>query len=604
MADPTIGQRISQESADGSLSLTSAPAVPAIPTPGTDLGSIAKAVAAVKQILDLREGRSGSVLDKLLTMRDLIANGVVGINLGSGTISGSSAVIAGGTVTGGGTTTVGYVDPRPILGTPPTPTALTVFAAFKNIVLTWQLTDYQNKSYVEIWRNTTNALGSATLIGNSTANIYTDASGALGATYWYWVRAVGYDASDNPITGAFNAVSGVSGALLQIGNTDLGPLVVEAANLAAGSVGSTNIQNNAITAVHLAANSIAVGTAAIQNGAIVNAMIGNLAVDDAKIANLSGAKINAGTVTADKIAANSLTASQIQANTIGVGQLNASLLNSDNVLTRGMTVRDNSGNVILAAGTNLDWSKIGGTGKPADNATVGATIGVNLGGQINTSNVSTYIASAAIGLAQINTASIGALSAFTANLGTITSGTITVDASGFVRGGQTAYNTGVGFFLGYSSGAYKFSIGNPAGSYMVWDGSNLMFNKPTFDSFTASLSAGDLSVGNTTGTIGYTLGPGYQFYGSRTVTPSGGRSPYSYIWIVNNAVGGAVQVSDGTTTSATVRISGSGDGAINYARAICFVSDANGRVTLATFNITAAHGSSGGLSSGGGGDAP
>lgn len=50
---------------------------------------------------------------------------------------------------------------------------------------------------------------------------------------------------------------------------------------------------------------------------------------------------------------------------------------------------------------------------------------------------------------------------------------IILDTAGFIRGGQTAYNTGAGFFLGYSGGAYKFSIGNPAGNYLTWDGSNL-----------------------------------------------------------------------------------------------------------------------------------
>lgn len=65
------------------------------------------------------------------------------------------------------------------------------------------------------------------------------------------------------------------------------------------------------------------------------------------------------------------------------------------------------------------------------------------------------------------------LSAITADLGTITAGTVTIDTSGYVRGGQTDYNTGTGFFLGYSGGAYKFSVGDPSGDYLTWDGSNL-----------------------------------------------------------------------------------------------------------------------------------
>lgn len=65
-----------------------------------------------------------------------------------------------------------------------------------------------------------------------------------------------------------------------------------------------------------------------------------------------------------------------------------------------------------------------------------------------------------------------ALSALSADLGTITAGTITLNASGFIRGGQTDYKTGTGFFLGYSGGAYKFSIGD-ATHYMAWNGTGL-----------------------------------------------------------------------------------------------------------------------------------
>jgi hypothetical protein len=55
--------------------------------------------------------------------------------------------------------------------------------------------------------------------------------------------------------------------------------------------------------------------------------------------------------------------------------------------------------------------------------------------------------------------SISSLSAIAADLGTITAGTITIDTSGYIRGGATDFNTGDGFFLGYSGAAHKFSVG-------------------------------------------------------------------------------------------------------------------------------------------------
>jgi hypothetical protein len=60
---------------------------------------------------------------------------------------------------------------------------------------------------------------------------------------------------------------------------------------------------------------------------------------------------------------------------------------------------------------------------------------------------------------------VGSLSAITTDTGTLIIGT-----TGYVRGGQTAYNTGTGFFLGYSGTTYKFSIGSSTTS-MTWDGS-------------------------------------------------------------------------------------------------------------------------------------
>ncbi len=55
---------------------------------------------------------------------------------------------------------------------------------------------------------------------------------------------------------------------------------------------------------------------------------------------------------------------------------------------------------------------------------------------------------------------------------TVTAGGITLSAGGAIKGGQTAFNTGTGFFLGYESAAYKFSIGSSS-NYFTWDGSTL-----------------------------------------------------------------------------------------------------------------------------------
>jgi predicted phage tail protein len=93
---------------------------------------------------------------------------------------------------------------------------------------------------------------------------------------------------------------------------------------------------------------------------------------------------------------------------------------------------------------------------------------------INTAHIkNASIVSAMIDTLDASKITTTSLSAISANLGTITAGTITLNTSGYIRGGQTDYNTGTGFFLGYHGAAYKFSIGNPAGHHMAWDGTSL-----------------------------------------------------------------------------------------------------------------------------------
>lgn len=139
----------------------------------------------------------------------------------------------GGGGTGGGPAS-GYVDPRPVGSPPPAPTNLVVVGAFRTIILSWDLTDYINHSYCEIWRNTVNDRTSATLVGKSTSNGYNDVSVTATTTYYYWVRAVNIEGS----TGDYNAgtTAGTSGSILKIGNTDLASAVIDASKIADGTI--------------------------------------------------------------------------------------------------------------------------------------------------------------------------------------------------------------------------------------------------------------------------------------------------------------------------------------------------------------------------------
>jgi hypothetical protein len=125
------------------------------------------------------------------------------------------------------------------------------------------------------------------------------------------------------------------------------------------------------------------------------------------------------------------------------------------------------------------------------------------------------IANATIAFAKFDTATFTTLSAFTADMGTLTAGTITLNSTGHIKSGQTAFDTGTGFFLGISSGVAKFSLGNPAGNYIKWDGSSLTvggaiigaanLSVSTLSAITANM--GSITAGNITlDTSGYIKG--------------------------------------------------------------------------------------------------
>jgi len=236
--------------------------------------------------------------------------------------------------------------------------------------------------------------------------------------------------------------------------------------------GADLIVDGAIIASKIAAGAIAVGSAAIQDGAIRNALIENLAVDDAKVANLSVSKLLAGSLSVGQyIQSTNYTDGASGAgfrigrdvvelpSTAIRGRMTANQIDGEGLsITYGGAPVLVSGSLALSAvpagalNSNQQWSEISGVGKPYDNATVGATIGVNLGGQITNANASTYIANAALGWAQI--------------------GDLYVNTGGGVRSGKVSYGSGTGWLLEYNGGTPRLDIGSDS-RYLRWTGSDL-----------------------------------------------------------------------------------------------------------------------------------
>lgn len=394
------------------------------------------------------------------------------------------------------TTTSGYsgaTDTTP----PPTPSGLSISAGFTNILLSW--TDpnvsgaFLNYSHTEIWRSVDNVLAHAVLQGFAPGAVYSDPVGTS-KSYYYWIRFV----SQANIAGPYNSSTGTLGGTGLVGGVDLGPLIIDATKLAADAVESGKIKDSAITTTKIA--NLAVGNEAIANAAITNAKIEDLAVDNAKISSLAVSKLTAGSVSVGQYIQSTgysagTTGWKIDGNGFAEfgaasirGQLTASQID-----TRGLTIKDSSGNVIFAAGTPLSYSYI--TADPGWlNSALTPTIsgkltkaGDTISGRVNFSvpdgmfagtdtnngvyfgNTGLYGKKAGVTTFYIDTAGNalfgGTLSAATGTFtGTLTVGSNPVVSSSTMTGNGAVFNSGGTFALGNSTTNLSF------------DGTNLTLN--------------------------------------------------------------------------------------------------------------------------------
>ncbi len=161
-----------------------------------------------------------------------------------------------------------------------------------------------------------------------------------------------------------------------------------------------------------------------------------------------------------------------------------------------------------------------------------------------------------------------------------TFGALTVAAGGHIKSGQTAYNTGTGFWLGLDGGVPKFSIGTAGGNRMTWDGSTLNYiGNVELPPFSATISGTlDTSKSNTTSAVSI---------GTLTAVPSGGRGTLKYNWTcelveTNPATStGLITVAASTSsvTGASAKVSTFNTSVI--ARITLTVTDADNRVAIA-----------------------
>lgn len=183
---------------DNIASLVAQAATKVASVPAATKDNLLDVARALKNIVDVREGKIGNPLDANVTYRDLIGAGVVALRPGWSSKSPTAPIMPPVADPDG-------YDPTTDLIPPPPPANFTATGLFAMVQLQWDTPTYRNHAYAEIWRAETNALGNAIKIATSNTSFYADNLGT-GATRYYWVRFV----SQANIKGPYQSVDGVA----------------------------------------------------------------------------------------------------------------------------------------------------------------------------------------------------------------------------------------------------------------------------------------------------------------------------------------------------------------------------------------------------------
>lgn len=177
---------------------------PQIPTPSSD--NVIDVVTAVKEVIEVREGRRGDPLDKAVTFRDLEALQLVQRPEDAQwdlEYTGGLPVVVPPWVNPIPSSGQSY-NPETDFSVPPAPQNLIASGAYSSINLSWVYPSYRNHGYTEVWRSTVNDLSTAALIGTNQATVYNDPVGTE-KRYYYWVRNV----SKANVKSEYNSLTGV-----------------------------------------------------------------------------------------------------------------------------------------------------------------------------------------------------------------------------------------------------------------------------------------------------------------------------------------------------------------------------------------------------------
>ncbi|ELO1554828.1 phage tail tip fiber protein [Aeromonas hydrophila] len=142
--------------------------------------------AATAENVELLTGQRGDRLDKAVTFRELAALGLSTLRPG-----------AGGVYVPGKNP---ELFPPGQMEFPHAPVNVIANGAFHTVLVEWDPPQYRGHAHAEIWRAESDNQAEATLVGTSSANLFSDAIGK-GATFYYWVRFVNGKDDKGPFQG-------------------------------------------------------------------------------------------------------------------------------------------------------------------------------------------------------------------------------------------------------------------------------------------------------------------------------------------------------------------------------------------------------------------
>jgi hypothetical protein len=279
---------------------TKLPSIPPIPS-NTD-PQLKTYLSAIDEALKVRLGTLGDPKDRAITVRELIDSGLAE-NFKENPFDPNA-----------GTPENTFIPTERVDVTiPPDVTGFSGAGAFQKIILSWDLAQFGNFAFTEVWRHTSNNIGSATRIDTTRAQVYADTVD-VDSDFYYWVRHV----STSNILGQFT--NGINVTTSKISNSNV----------------TDFITTGALTAAQIATGTITAASGVIADAAITNAKIANAAITDAKVSTLSAAKITTGELDVDRIQSGSLVVfDKATGNSLGAigSDISTSVGNSSSAMT-------------------------------------------------------------------------------------------------------------------------------------------------------------------------------------------------------------------------------------------------------------------------------